>query len=42
MARLPDLIIFAEEHGLPLIAIEDLIAYLNEKDGVKAKASVAA
>lgn len=40
MARLPDLIVFAKEHGLPLIAIEDLIAYLNEQDS--AKASVAA
>ena len=42
MARLPDLLIFAEEHGLPLIAIEDLITYLNDRDAAKAKTSVAA
>ena len=34
MARLPDLMIFAKQHGLPLIAIEDLIGYLNARDGV--------
>lgn len=32
MARLPDLERFAEEHKLHLIAIEDLIAYLEAKD----------
>ncbi|MDQ0455810.1 3,4-dihydroxy-2-butanone-4-phosphate synthase [Rhizobium paknamense] len=31
MARLPDLERFAEENGLPLIAIEDLIAWLKQK-----------
>ncbi|MFD1745503.1 3,4-dihydroxy-2-butanone-4-phosphate synthase [Rhizobium helianthi] len=36
MARLPDLMIFAKQHGLPLIAIEDLIGYLNARDGVSA------
>lgn len=30
MARLPDLEIFAEEHGLCLVTIEDLIAYLHD------------
>lgn len=29
MARLPDLEIFAEEHGLVLVTIEDLIAYIE-------------
>jgi 3,4-dihydroxy 2-butanone 4-phosphate synthase len=29
MARLPDLEIFAEQHGLHLVTIEDLIAYLR-------------
>gem|GEM_PF-863819 len=42
MARLPDLQIFAKEHGLPLIAIEDLITYLNDRDAAKARTSVAA
>ncbi|WP_149746041.1 3,4-dihydroxy-2-butanone-4-phosphate synthase [Rhizobium sp. RU35A] len=32
MARLPDLMQFCETHKLPLIAIEDLIAYLDARD----------
>ncbi|MBT9372335.1 3,4-dihydroxy-2-butanone-4-phosphate synthase [Rhizobium sp. CSW-27] len=39
MARLPDLMQFCETHKLPLIAIEDLIAYLDARD---AKAKVRA
>lgn len=31
MARLPDLEIFAEKHSLKLIAIEDLVAYLEAR-----------
>ncbi|MDK4741469.1 3,4-dihydroxy-2-butanone-4-phosphate synthase [Rhizobium sp. CNPSo 3464] len=31
MARLPDLEKFAERHGLLLVTIEDLIAYLNDQ-----------
>jgi 3,4-dihydroxy 2-butanone 4-phosphate synthase len=30
MARLPELELFAVEHGLPLVAIDDLIAYARE------------
>lgn len=32
MARLPDLIPYAKEHGLTLISIEDLIAYRRQKE----------
>lgn len=32
MARLPDLEIFAERHGLLLVTIEDLIAYVTARD----------
>jgi 3,4-dihydroxy 2-butanone 4-phosphate synthase/GTP cyclohydrolase II len=32
MARLPDLVRFAEEHGLKLISIADLIRYRREKE----------
>ena len=31
MARLPDLELFAERHGLILVTIEDLIAYLGSE-----------
>lgn len=31
MARLPDLELFAEEHGLVLVTIEDLIAYVGSE-----------
>lgn len=40
MARLPQLIAFAERHGLPLISIEALIAYLGS--GQKFRTTVAA
>lgn len=36
MARLPDLEAFAEQHGLHLITIEDLIAYRSPSVAVKA------
>lgn len=42
MARLSDLMVFAEKHQMPLIAIEDLIAYLEAKDGAAPRASEAA
>jgi 3,4-dihydroxy 2-butanone 4-phosphate synthase len=29
MARLPELVLFAETHRLPLITIRDLIAYIG-------------
>jgi 3,4-dihydroxy 2-butanone 4-phosphate synthase len=32
MSRLPDLTLFAERHGLLLVTIEDLIAYLKQSD----------
>ncbi len=32
MARVPDLELFAEEHGLLLVTIEDLIAYRRERE----------
>ena len=31
MARLPELIAFAEQHRLPLISIEGLIAYIEAR-----------
>ncbi|MCL6705942.1 3,4-dihydroxy-2-butanone-4-phosphate synthase [Pseudomonas sp. R2.Fl] len=33
MARLPELLVFAETHGLPLITIKDLIAYVEGREG---------
>jgi 3,4-dihydroxy 2-butanone 4-phosphate synthase len=33
MARLPDLELFAAEHGLPLVAIEDLVEYARAEAG---------
>jgi len=32
MARLPDLLAFAERHGLPLLTIADLIAYRKQRE----------
>ncbi|WP_372441097.1 bifunctional 3,4-dihydroxy-2-butanone-4-phosphate synthase/GTP cyclohydrolase II [Actinacidiphila acididurans] len=32
MARLPDLMTFARKHGLPIISIEDLIAYRRDSE----------
>ncbi|MFC4302731.1 bifunctional 3,4-dihydroxy-2-butanone-4-phosphate synthase/GTP cyclohydrolase II [Cohnella boryungensis] len=34
MARLPDLQVFAKQHGLKLITIKDLIHYRNEKENL--------
>lgn len=34
MMRLPALRRFADEHGLPLVSIEDLVAYLRNRDGL--------
>ncbi|MBY3193959.1 3,4-dihydroxy-2-butanone-4-phosphate synthase [Rhizobium laguerreae] len=31
MSRLPELTLFAERHNLPLVTIEDLVAYLNRQ-----------
>ncbi|MCA2408690.1 3,4-dihydroxy-2-butanone-4-phosphate synthase [Rhizobium leguminosarum bv. viciae 248] len=31
MSRLPELTLFAERHNLPLVTIEDLVAYLDRK-----------
>lgn len=42
MARLPELRVFAQTHGLPLISIEDLIAYLGAKRAGDTTATVAA
>ncbi|MHA7144338.1 3,4-dihydroxy-2-butanone-4-phosphate synthase [Arthrobacter sp. TmT3-37] len=33
MMRLPALRRFADDHGIPLVSIEDLVAYLGERDG---------
>jgi len=33
LLRLPALRRFADEHGLPLVSIEDLVAYLDQRDG---------
>ena len=42
MARLPELRIFAEVHGIPLISIRDLIAYLSARESESALLSAAA
>ncbi len=42
MARLPELRIFAAEHNMPLISIEDLIAYVAARQGAAQAAQVAA
>ncbi|TWF59338.1 3,4-dihydroxy-2-butanone 4-phosphate synthase [Neorhizobium alkalisoli] len=39
MARLPDLEIFAEKNGLLIVTIEDLIAYMGEREGLETKAA---
>lgn len=36
MARLPDLLLFAEEHKMPLITIQDLIAFVSRDTAVAA------
>ena len=41
MARLPDLEIFAEEHGLKLVTIEDLIRYRLQNDSLVYRATAA-
>jgi len=41
MARLPDLEVFAEEHGLLLISIADLIRYRRQKDKLVKRVSEA-
>ena len=35
MARLPDLEIFAEKHGLPIVSIQDVIAYRMERENAR-------
>ena len=32
--RLPDLVVFAREHGLPLVSIEQLCQYLDDDEGL--------
>ncbi len=36
MARLPDLLLFAEEHKMPLVTIQDLIAFVGRDTAVAA------
>ncbi|MFP5077786.1 3,4-dihydroxy-2-butanone-4-phosphate synthase [Rhizobium sp. YIM 134829] len=36
MARLPELLVFAKAHGLPIVTIEDLIAYLAQQTAAAA------
>ena len=36
MARLPDLLLFAEEHEMPLVTIQDLIAFVGQREAVAA------
>lgn len=36
MARLPELITFAETHAIPLITIQDLIAFVRKRDPIAA------
>jgi 3,4-dihydroxy 2-butanone 4-phosphate synthase / GTP cyclohydrolase II len=40
MARMPDLVIFAERHGLPIVSIADLIRYRLERESLVEKALV--
>lgn len=40
MARLPDLVQYASQHGLKIISIEDLIRYRNRKDRLVEKVAV--
>ena len=40
MARLPDLEIFAERHGLLLVTIEDLVSYLEQLMAVSAEKQI--
>ncbi|MDS7594948.1 3,4-dihydroxy-2-butanone-4-phosphate synthase [Agrobacterium tumefaciens] len=42
MARLPELEVFAEKHGLLVITIEDLVAYLEEAAHIAAKSELSA
>ncbi|AFL50443.1 3,4-dihydroxy-2-butanone 4-phosphate synthase RibB [Sinorhizobium fredii USDA 257] len=39
MARLPELIVFAETHGMPLITIKDLIKFVEEQSADAADAA---
>jgi len=41
MARLPDLIPFAQEHGLKIGAIADLIHYRNQTESLVERAATA-
>jgi 3,4-dihydroxy 2-butanone 4-phosphate synthase / GTP cyclohydrolase II len=41
MARVPDLAAFAEEHGLVMITIADLIAYRREREGLVERVATA-
>lgn len=34
MARLPDLVVFAQQHGLKIISVQDLIAYRRRKEQI--------
>lgn len=34
MARMPDLIVFAQQHGLKIISVQDLIAYRRRKEQI--------
>lgn len=39
IARLPDLLMFARTHGLPIVSIEDLVAYRSERERTVARAA---
>ncbi|CAM2068360.1 Riboflavin biosynthesis protein RibBA [Sulfidibacter corallicola] len=41
MARLPDLEVFAEEHGIKIISIEDLAAYRRQKENIVSRIDAA-
>jgi 3,4-dihydroxy 2-butanone 4-phosphate synthase/GTP cyclohydrolase II len=41
MARLPELLRFGAEHGFPVVAISDLIAYRRRREGLAERASEA-
>jgi 3,4-dihydroxy-2-butanone 4-phosphate synthase len=32
MARLPDIVRFAEEHSIPVVTVEDLVEYRRERE----------
>jgi len=34
MARLPEVALFANQHDMPVLSIEDLVAYITDKQSI--------